>query len=78
MLDEIETRLDLISTLKRKYGANIAEVLAFRDRSEEELDRIGNAKNERNNSKPRMRRQSAITTGWPASFPKRAKRRRCG
>ncbi len=47
MLDEIETRLDLISTLKRKYGANIAEILAYRDKSVEELDLISNAEERR-------------------------------
>ena len=47
MLDEIETRLELISTLKRKYGANIAEILAYRDKSVEELDLISNAEERR-------------------------------
>ena len=43
MLDEIETRLELISTLRRKYGANIAEILAYRDKAEAELELIANA-----------------------------------
>ena len=43
MLDEIETRLELISTLKRKYGANIEEILAYRAKSAEELELIANA-----------------------------------
>lgn len=47
MLDEIETRLELISTLKRKYGADIAEVLAYRDKSAEELSLIENAEERR-------------------------------
>lgn len=47
MLDEIETRLELISTLKRKYGANIAEVLAYREQCIVELDQINNAEERR-------------------------------
>lgn len=47
MLDEIESRLELISTLKRKYGASIAEILAYREKSAEELDLIDNAEERR-------------------------------
>ena len=47
MLDEIETRLELISTLKRKYGANIAQILAYRDKCASELDLIDNAEERR-------------------------------
>ncbi len=37
-LDAVEERLDLIKRLKRKYGATIPEVIAFADRSAQELD----------------------------------------
>lgn len=47
MLDEIETRLELISTLKRKYGSNIEEILTYREKSAEELDLIDNAEERR-------------------------------
>ncbi len=40
-LDEIESRLALIERLKRKYGASVEEVLAFRDRCRAELDALG-------------------------------------
>ena len=43
MLNEIESRLDLISSLKRKYGANITEILAFREKSAKELELISTA-----------------------------------
>ncbi len=43
MLDEIENRLELISTLKRKYGANIAEILIYGQKAAEELELIANA-----------------------------------
>jgi DNA repair protein RecN (Recombination protein N) len=36
-LAEIEDRLELIRTLKRKYGATIDDVLAFRDEADREL-----------------------------------------
>ncbi len=38
MLNEIESRLDKISKLKRKYGFTIKDVLEFRDRCKAELD----------------------------------------
>jgi DNA repair protein RecN (Recombination protein N) len=47
MLDEIESRLDLISSLKRKYGKNIAEILAFREKSAKELELISTAEERR-------------------------------
>ncbi len=42
-LDEIETRLDLISKLEKKYGTDIGEILAFRDRASKELKEIEGA-----------------------------------
>lgn len=42
-LNNIESRLDKISKLKRKYGLTVADVLAFRERAASELDSIDNA-----------------------------------
>lgn len=39
-IDKIEGRLDAISKLKRKYGASIAEILAFRARAAQELEEL--------------------------------------
>ncbi len=39
-LDEIETRLDLISKLEKKYGTDISEILAFREKAGKELREI--------------------------------------
>ena len=39
-LDRIETRLEAISGLKRRYGRDIKSILAFRDRAVERLDEI--------------------------------------
>ncbi len=39
-IDRIEGRLEAISKLKRKYGSDIAQILAFRDKAAERLDEI--------------------------------------
>lgn len=42
-LNKIESRLDKIAKLKRKYGLTVADVLAFRERAAAELDSVENA-----------------------------------
>lgn len=42
-LNKIESRLDKITKLKRKYGLTIADVLAFRDKAQGELDTLENS-----------------------------------
>ena len=39
-LDKIESRLEVISSLKRRYGKDIKAILAFRDKAVAELDSI--------------------------------------
>ena len=39
-LDEIETRLNEIRMLKRKYGNNVEEILAYADKIEQEILRL--------------------------------------
>lgn len=39
-LDDIEDRLDTISRLKKKYGGSIAEILAYCDKAQQQLDEI--------------------------------------
>ena len=41
-LNDIESRLDKISKLKRKYGFTVKDVLEFRDRAKAELDALEN------------------------------------
>jgi DNA repair protein RecN (Recombination protein N) len=41
-LEKVQDRLELIHSLKRKYGENIPDVLAFRERSQKELSEISN------------------------------------
>ena len=43
-LDEVEERLELINTLKRKYGDTILAILATQERATDELQRISNNK----------------------------------
>lgn len=42
-LNEIESRLDKISKLKRKYGYTIKDILAFRDNAANELETLENS-----------------------------------
>lgn len=39
-LDEVNERLDLLQTLKRKYGGTLESILEFADKAEEELKQI--------------------------------------
>lgn len=39
-LDELETRLDLINSLKRKYGGTIEDILKYRSTAAEELEQL--------------------------------------
>jgi DNA repair protein RecN (Recombination protein N) len=39
-LEEIESRLELIRSLKRKYGQTISEVLAYQTKAQKELDEV--------------------------------------
>ena len=41
-INELESRLNLIHTLKRKYGNSIEEILKYRDSIEAEINRINN------------------------------------
>lgn len=43
-LDEIEERLDLISTLKRKYGATINDIIVYLNNSKDKLYSLENCK----------------------------------
>ena len=42
-LEEIETRLEIIRGLKRKYGQSISEVLAYLAKAQKELDEVSNS-----------------------------------
>ena len=53
--NEIEERLDLIRLLKRKYGNTIKEILEYREKTEQELDKIENAEEYNNKLKTQIR-----------------------
>jgi DNA repair protein RecN (Recombination protein N) len=42
-LEEIESRLELIRGLKRKYGQTVSEVLAYLTKAQKELDEVSNS-----------------------------------
>lgn len=42
-LNQIESRLDKISKLKRKYGLTVKDILEFRERSDKELNELRNS-----------------------------------
>ena len=42
-LNEIESRLDKITKLKRKYGLTVEDVLAFRDKAYKEYEALENS-----------------------------------
>lgn len=42
-LDRLEQRLELLTRLKRKYGASVEEIIAFGRRAQEELDQLAGA-----------------------------------
>lgn len=46
-LEQVQERLTLINKLKKKYGASIAEVLAYRDSAQAELEALGEAEEDK-------------------------------
>lgn len=46
-LEQVETRLDCINTLKRKYGGSIAEILHYMEQMQQELDMLTGSEEKR-------------------------------
>ena len=57
--NEIEERLDLIYSLKRKYGNNIEEILNYKEEIEVEINRIENIDEYNNKLKAQMKKLEA-------------------
>lgn len=57
--NEIEERLDLIYSLKRKYGNNIEEILNYKNEIEEEINRIENLDEYNNKLKVELEKQKS-------------------
>ncbi len=53
--NEIEERLDLIFSLKRKYGNSIEEIIDYKEKIEEEINRINNLDEVNNKIKDRLK-----------------------
>lgn len=45
-INEVETRIDIIHSLKRKYGNSIKEILSYKEEIENEINRIDNLEEE--------------------------------
>ena len=56
-LNRIEGRLDAIAKLKRKYGADVEEILAFRARAAEELEALDHAESREEELRQQIRRR---------------------
>ena len=54
-IDEVEERLEVIKTLKRKYGNSIEEILEYKDEVKQEIYRINNLEEENNNLKDKIK-----------------------
>ena len=54
-IDEVEERLEVIKTLKRKYGNSIEEILEYKDEVKQEIYRINNLEKENNNLKDKIK-----------------------
>lgn len=53
--NEVEERLDLIYSLKRKYGNTIEEILSYKEKIEKEIDRINNLDEYNNKLKNKLK-----------------------
>lgn len=58
-LEQVQERLDLYRTLKRKYGDSAEEILAYRDRVAGELDRLTHSEERREELETRFRQLAA-------------------
>lgn len=68
VLDRIESRLDVISKMERKYGLTIDEVLTFRERAKAELDEIEHADERIEECKAAYRRAHAAAVEAAAAL----------
>lgn len=73
-IDRIESRLDAISKLKRKYGQSIAEILAFRDEAVKKLDMIENSDDRKAELTEKLKRLSGVATKKAESIREKRKR----
>ena len=72
-LDQIESRLDVIHRLRRKYGATCADILEYLDRAKTELDEIEFADDHLERLKVKLQR--AEKAAWDAALQLRENRK---
>ncbi len=72
-LENIETRLDVIHRLRRKYGASCADILAYLENAKQELDEIEFADDHLQRLKDKLKK--AEQTAWDAAFALRENRK---
>ena len=72
-LEQIESRLDVIHRLRRKYGVTCADILEYLDRAKKELDEIEFADDHLERLKKKL--SKAEKTAWEAAFALRDNRK---
>ena len=73
-LEQIESRLDKIHRLRRKYGTTCAEILEYLDQAKKELDEIEFADDHLEKLKKKL--SKAEKTAWEAAFTLRENRKK--
>ena len=72
-LEQIESRLDTIHRLRRKYGVTCADILEYLDKAKKELDEIEFADDHLERLKGKLKK--AEKTAWDAAFALRENRK---
>ena len=72
-LEEIESRLDVIHKLRRKYGITCADILDYLEKAKKELDEIEFADDHLERLKKKLK--SAEKSAWDAAFALRENRK---
>ena len=75
-LEQIESRLDIIHRLRRKYGADCEEILAYLDKAQKELDEIEFADDRVEQLKKKLEKQEK--QAWDAALTLRKNRQEQG
>ena len=73
-LEQIESRLDVIHRLRRKYGATCEDILAYLEKAKQELDEIEFADD--HVERLRVKLKKAEKTAWDAAMTVRASRKK--
>ena len=73
-LEEIESRLDVIHKLRRKYGVTCADILQYLENAKKELDEIEFADDHLERLKKKLK--AAEKTAWDAAFALRDNRKK--